>query len=554
MDKSLTPSAERSTGPPHGLGPPAGVGWRVWREGALTRAKEIETLSAWLAADGVRDGDRVLLEAIGKHLAEARRAAESRSFSIWPGSRSGPLMERAASNLDAAEADLLALAPPSFVLSQMPGLLREVRTHLSPDDPRRQEFEVIARELGAGGPAPRDADLTLVETERGKIVSVVRAVRAAAMRERVRLRSFRSVVVVTGLLMALLAVGIALLGLLRPSALPLCFAPEQSGSVTVVCPTARSAPFIPEDFPPQRALPVRDVDAVTAETVRPLDLLVVELVGLAAAAVGAALALRGARGSSERYGLPIALAALKLPTGALTAFLGLLLLRGQFVPGLGALDAPAQILGWALVFGYGQQLFTRLVDREAQVAAAAAYDADVRQSRVAERRIVERRLSDQALEQVVGTVGETIKTALSGPTLVNFDGWIGIEITGEDGAPVPITDEQEVPLLPDHRYVAVVAIATEQPPGYASRLRITGGVEAHTAEFSVVLDSDDPASPKSSGLIAVPTRAGRAGVELPFETWPDGTPPWLWVRVAQRGRVVQNVELVGIAADADGRG
>ena len=47
------------------------------------------------------------------------------------------------------------------------------------------------------------------------------------------------------------------------------------------------------------------------------------------------------------------------------AVLGLLLMRGQFIPGLTALDSSAQILAWALVFGYGQQLFTRLVDQQA---------------------------------------------------------------------------------------------------------------------------------------------------------------------------------------------
>ena len=61
----------------------------------------------------------------------------------------------------------------------------------------------------------------------------------------------------------------------------------------------------------------------------------------------------------------MALATLKLPMGAVTAFLGLLLMRGQFVPGLSALDTSAQILAWALVFGYAQQLFTRFVDQQA---------------------------------------------------------------------------------------------------------------------------------------------------------------------------------------------
>jgi hypothetical protein len=111
---------------------------------------------------------------------------------------------------------------------------------------------------------------------------------------------------------------------------------------------------------PQAGVPVRDIDDVVAETANPPDLIVVELVGLTAAAIATAAAIRGIKGSSERYGLPVALAALKLPTGAITAFLGLLLMRGQFVPGLSALDTSAQILAWALVFGYAQQLFTRL--------------------------------------------------------------------------------------------------------------------------------------------------------------------------------------------------
>ena len=62
----------------------------------------------------------------------------------------------------------------------------------------------------------------------------------------------------------------------------------------------------------------------------------------------------------------MALALLKLPTGALTAVLGLLLMRGQFVPGLSALDSSAQVLAWGIVFGYAQQLFTGLVDTQAQ--------------------------------------------------------------------------------------------------------------------------------------------------------------------------------------------
>jgi hypothetical protein len=86
--------------------------------------------------------------------------------------------------------------------------------------------------------------------------------------------------------------------------------------------------------------------------------------------------VRNVQGTSTPYGLPVALAVLKLPTGALTALLGLLLMRGGFVPGLSALDSPGQIIAWAIVFGYAQQLLTRFVDTQAQtVLKGAAGDA-----------------------------------------------------------------------------------------------------------------------------------------------------------------------------------
>ncbi|MEU0169630.1 hypothetical protein ABZ214_29990 [Streptomyces iakyrus] len=52
--------------------------------------------------------------------------------------------------------------------------------------------------------------------------------------------------------------------------------------------------------------------------------------------------------------LPLASAVLKLPTGALSAFLGLLLIRGAFVPGLSDLDSRAQVLAWAAASGAAQ--------------------------------------------------------------------------------------------------------------------------------------------------------------------------------------------------------
>ena len=113
-----------------------------------------------------------------------------------------------------------------------------------------------------------------------------------------------------------------------------------------------------------------------SEAVRPWDHVTVELVGLTAAALAATVRIRSIRGSSDAPNLPLLLALLKLPTGAITAILGLLLVRGQFIPGLSALDSPAQILSWALVFGFAQHVFTGMVDKQGQTVLDSVRAAD----------------------------------------------------------------------------------------------------------------------------------------------------------------------------------
>jgi hypothetical protein len=255
----------------------------------------------------------------------------------------------------------------------MSSLLNLVQRHLSPQDPRRLGFERLAAELGVADgvattmmanlpsrPPGRTEQLKLVNRERMKIVSIVRGAQSVALREQLRVRSFRAVLLATAGVMFLLVVGLAVLGWVRPAALPLCFAPEEGSMLVVVCPTEHS----PTVRAPAEG-PTPDVDALVLQAVQPIDIVLVELLGLLAASVAAAAAIRRIRGSSEPHGLPVALAMLKLPTGALTAVLGLLLMRGGFVPGLSALDSSAQIVAWAILFGYGQQLFTRFVDQQA---------------------------------------------------------------------------------------------------------------------------------------------------------------------------------------------
>lgn len=202
-----------------------------------------------------------------------------------------------------------------------------VRQHLPVDDPRRAGMEELMKPGSREDPS---------ESARESIVQAVRAASAEARREFTRVRSFRNLVLLSAVLMALIE-AVACWGWAAPGHVALCFSPPEQQAL--VCPTG--------DQPHQA------------------DLLLIEFVGLVAAAVSGATSLHNATGSATRLGLPVALAVLKLPTGALTAFLGLMLMRGGFVPGLSALDSPPQIIAWAIVFGAGQQLVTGLIDRQA---------------------------------------------------------------------------------------------------------------------------------------------------------------------------------------------
>jgi len=208
--------------------------WVAWREGTLTRAKELEALSLWVRPGDTQENDKVLATAVRCHLDAARQAAKvdplspKKRFRYF---RNGPLIERARGNLDAAEAHLLTLAPDSYILGQMPSLLNHVQVHLPQTDARRQEFERIAQKLGIKDPdhpllqkakEPSLADKeAIVHDERRKIINIVRAASSAGLREHIRLRSFRNVVVITAALMLLLAIGVAITGLLRPTLIPM---------------------------------------------------------------------------------------------------------------------------------------------------------------------------------------------------------------------------------------------------------------------------------------------------------------------------------------------
>jgi hypothetical protein len=261
---------------------------------------------------------------------------------------------RVESHLDAVDASLLRIAPPSYVFGQLPGVLARVRRHLPEDDIRRVRIERLATIANPDDLSDHDRDL---------VVAAEHAASGGARAEVARLRSFKNLLYGAAAVLAVVAIALGVFGRAEPSALPLCFNPDGN----VVCPTSTHAIDGARGAGgPVGAAPAARVDAAMREHAGPWDIPLVMGVGLLAAALAAATSLRNIRGTSTPYRLPVALAVLKLPTGALTAVVGLILMRGEFVPGLSALDTSGQIISWAVLLGYSQQLLTRFVDQRGQ--------------------------------------------------------------------------------------------------------------------------------------------------------------------------------------------
>jgi hypothetical protein len=254
----------------------------------------------------------------------------------------------AQTHYDTAHTMMLRMAPLEKIAAMVPGLLAHIREHLAVSDERRVQAEQIALSVRAGG--------VLDEAQRQILADAASVARQAHLKENLRVRSFTQIVYGLFAVLTVVVVLVGLVGALSPHTVPLCFLPEGIG---VVCATGSEA--VDRSQPPGA-----DVDELFARVASPWDYAVVQFVGMVAAAIAAAASLRRIRGSSTPYNVPVALALLKLPTGALTAVLGLLLMRGEFIPGLQSLDSSAQVIAWAVIFGYAQQLFTRFVDNQAQ--------------------------------------------------------------------------------------------------------------------------------------------------------------------------------------------
>jgi hypothetical protein len=356
-----------------------------WQEEVITKANLLEPEGQLLCrryqANGQNPQDEraikdSIMTAVGTHLQEARKAASVRN-NLWP---NGPACEGAFINLHAAQVLLVNLYSEDDVQASIPAVLDRLQKCLPETDQRRIDAEKrfgstpdnssngAARQPSWNGRNGARRGILAVRNHRANHADSAGtlAQQRAALRDAMQVgyesqdklytqvRSFRNILIVGTVVLTLLVAGLCAVGALWPSTIPLCFQPSNTAGTSTSATTGASAatwvcPSTTGSHVPQGG-----------------DVMTVALMGLIGGAISASLTIQKLRGTSTPFGVPVALSTLKLPAGALIAIAGLVLVHGQFIPGLSDLDSQGQIAAYAIAFGIAQHLVTRYVDQKAE--------------------------------------------------------------------------------------------------------------------------------------------------------------------------------------------
>jgi hypothetical protein len=307
---------------------------RIWVPQVAVDVEVLRTRVNAAQARGLDPVHQAVAEGVRLHLERATNAAFRRDPlpTRWANWWRGTLVETAYRHMHAAEVQIIDLYTDRELEAEIPAAVARAQTALHREDVRQWTVDG----LRACTPSQLRPELRRINTDSY----------AAMDAQHGQLRSFRNIVLLAALLVVVLVVATVLVVSQWPRAMPLCF-PFERNSVPIEgafnCPT-RTRTGGPTGG----------------------DVLVVALLGLLGGALAAAISIRNLKGTTTPYDVPVALSLLKVPLGAFTAILALVAVRAEFVPGLSTLDSQEQILAYALLFGFGQQVFTRLLDQRAQ--------------------------------------------------------------------------------------------------------------------------------------------------------------------------------------------
>ena len=312
---------------------------RIWVQQVAVDADRLQVrVDAARARGGLTPSQLVVANGVETCLHKARAAAfrddpiPGRLANWWRGT----LVEAAYRNMHTARAQMIDLMDADELRAEIPMVVARANVTIHRDDPRRITVEELEAET--------------VEGLRPRMRRVVGDSYEQLDLEHAQLRSFRNILLIAGFFIAAITAGTMVFVYRDPALMPLCFDREVATGVEPLVTT------------------VTGKNCPTSSGAGPAgsDILVVAALGALGGALAATLSIRNLRGTSTPYDVPVALAFLKVPLGALTAILALVAIQGDFVPGLSILDSQGQILAYALVFGFAQQALSRLLDQRAQ--------------------------------------------------------------------------------------------------------------------------------------------------------------------------------------------
>jgi hypothetical protein len=242
----------------------------------------------------------------------------------------------------AAEAALLPLLTRKQFWAELPRIQRSIHDYLSEDDPRRAWVDrcLMGRMQRCGWRSCHPIRHGITARERARLTSALRWAYYVNSIDRGRLWSFQRMLMRTAGALGMVLVALALVqGYVWPDTLSVCFFNSEGGNV---CPSG----------------PKPKVG----------DIAVVEVVGLVGGTLAAVRAIASSRRVVDPYAVHVAQALLKAAAGGVTAVLGIMLLSASNLQ----VSNPVQILAFAVVFGYSQELVTHIISTKEEALLNSA--------------------------------------------------------------------------------------------------------------------------------------------------------------------------------------
>jgi hypothetical protein len=160
------------------------------------------------------------------------------------------------------------------------------------------------------------------------------------------------------------------------------------------------------------------------------------------------------------------------------------------------------------------------------------------------RSSVTRALSDGVATTLVPKVREQLDSLFARPALTNFNGSVSIAVRIGEERFEPAKDGH-IHLDASRAYLLTISIGPSvDETATSAPVLITGGTTADEADFGVVVDSDTRRWRLGEHALTVGTKGETKSIDLTLEPLASVEElQWLWVRVTQDGRTIQNLEL-----------